>query len=57
MAFEERRAWIMALVSVVTYATYLIIVLGRLGDTSVADVGYAAPLLWPSASRSGRRSC
>ena len=46
MAFEEKRAWIMAVVSTVTYATYLIIVLGRLGDASVADVRYAALLLW-----------
>jgi hypothetical protein len=46
VAFEEKRAWIMAVVGTVTYAAYLVVVLGRLGDASVADVDYAAPLLW-----------
>jgi hypothetical protein len=46
VVYEEKRAWIMALVSVVTYAAYLVVVLGRLGDASVTDVSYASLLLW-----------
>ncbi|WP_406291593.1 hypothetical protein [Embleya sp. NBC_00896] len=46
MAFEEKRAWIMAVVTVGTYAAYLAIVLGRAGDTPLAEVSYVATLLW-----------
>ncbi|MER6002374.1 hypothetical protein ABT120_27640 [Nonomuraea angiospora] len=46
MASEERRAWIMAVVSVCAYGTYIAIILGRAGGTSIAEVPYAATLLW-----------
>lgn len=46
MAIEEKRAWIMGVVSVVAYAVYLIIVLGRAGDTSLAEVSYVSAMLW-----------
>ncbi|GAB1509537.1 hypothetical protein [Actinophytocola sp. KF-1] len=46
MALEEKRAWIMALVTACTYAVYLVIVLGRTGDAPAAEVPYAATLLW-----------
>lgn len=46
MAFEEKRAWIMVLVTVAAYGTYVAVVLGRAGDTPLADTPYAAPLLW-----------
>src|SRR5687768_9938227 len=46
MANEEKRAWIMLVVSACAYAIYLKIVLGRLGDTPVAEVPYAATMLW-----------
>ena len=46
VAYEEKRAWIMAVVSVVAYAIYVIIVLGRAGDTPLPEVPYAATLLW-----------
>ena len=46
MAFEEKRAWIMMVVSVCAYAVYLVLILGRAGDTPLAEVSYVAPLLW-----------
>ncbi|MGH3879849.1 MAG: hypothetical protein ACRDSK_22715 [Actinophytocola sp.] len=46
MAFEEKRAWIMLVTSVVGYVIYLVIVVGRLGDRPVDDVAYVGALLW-----------
>jgi len=43
---EEKRAWIMLVVSTVAYAAYVIIVLGRAEGRPLADVPYAAALLW-----------
>ncbi|GAA2615240.1 hypothetical protein GCM10010399_52720 [Dactylosporangium fulvum] len=43
---EEKRAWIMLVVSVVAYAVYLAVVLSRVGGGALADVSYAGPLLW-----------
>ncbi|WP_405427738.1 hypothetical protein [Micromonospora sp. NBC_00617] len=45
MAFEEKRAWIMALVSVAAYGAYVLVVLGRADGDPLADVPYAGPLL------------
>lgn len=46
VAYEEKRAWIMAVVSAIGTAVYLIIILGRAGSTPVADVPYVSTLLW-----------
>ncbi|MEU4574059.1 hypothetical protein ACBI99_05115 [Nonomuraea sp. ATR24] len=46
MAFEEKRAWVMIVLSVGAYAIYVAIVLGRAGDGPFADVAYAGALLW-----------
>ena len=47
MAFEEKRAWIMALVTVASYAAYLGVVLRRHeGAAPLAQTSYASPLLW-----------
>ncbi|MEG3631431.1 hypothetical protein [Streptomyces poriticola] len=47
MALEEKRAWIMMLTAVVSYAVYLAVVLGRAVDaTPLTDVSYVPPLLW-----------
>lgn len=43
---EEKRAWIIGILAVGTYAAYLAVVLGRAAGTPVADVAYASPLLW-----------
>ncbi|MGS2648861.1 hypothetical protein [Streptosporangium sp. G12] len=46
MAFEEKRAWVMIVVSIGAYTIYVAIVLSRAGDGPLADVAYAGTLLW-----------
>jgi hypothetical protein len=46
VSFEEKRAWIMVVVAVGGYAAYLIVILGRSGDTPFSEVPYVAALLW-----------
>ena len=46
MAFEEKRAWIMVVVSAAAYATYAAIIVGRVDSTRVANVPYVATMLW-----------
>lgn len=46
MAIEEKRAWIMVAVTIVSYATYLAVVLGRPGDAPLVQEPYVSPLLW-----------
>jgi hypothetical protein len=46
VALEEKRAWIMALVTAVTYVTYLVIILSRMGDGPAGETPYVAALLW-----------
>ncbi|WP_405427684.1 hypothetical protein [Streptomyces erythrochromogenes] len=50
MAVEEKRAWIMIVVTVVSYAVYLALVLGRSGDGPIAAEPYVAALLWTVGS-------
>ena len=45
MPFEEKITWVNALVAVVVPVAYFVIMLGRLGDTSAADIAYQWPLL------------
>jgi magnesium-transporting ATPase (P-type) len=46
MTYEEKRAWIMLVVSVAAYAAYAFITLGRAGPVPLAEVPYEATLLW-----------
>ncbi|WP_314245782.1 hypothetical protein [Streptomyces sp. DSM 40907] len=46
MAVEEKRAWIMIVVTVVSYGAYLAVVLGRSGSGPLTQQPYAAALLW-----------
>ncbi|MEV7603569.1 hypothetical protein AB0O91_39990 [Kitasatospora sp. NPDC089797] len=46
MAFEEKRAWILGLVSVVAYALYLTVVLDSSVEGELARTPYVATLLW-----------
>jgi hypothetical protein len=43
--FEEKITWVNAVVAVVVPVVYFVIMLGRLGDTSAADISYQWPLL------------
>ncbi|MFC6084707.1 hypothetical protein [Sphaerisporangium aureirubrum] len=46
MTLEERRAWIRLVVSVVGYAVYVVLVVGRMDGRPVGEVAYAGTLLW-----------
>jgi hypothetical protein len=46
MSFEEKNAWVMGLVAVVSYAVYVAVVFGMAGSTPLTEVPYVAPLLW-----------
>jgi hypothetical protein len=46
MSFEEKRAWIMAVVTTCAYAVYLTIILGRADNIPLTEVSYVATLLW-----------
>ncbi|HEY0497929.1 MAG TPA: hypothetical protein VGD48_19460 [Kutzneria sp.] len=48
MAYEEKRAWTMLVVSAIGYAVYAAIVLSRSGP--LAQVPYVATLLWITAA-------
>jgi len=43
---EEKRAWILGIASIASYAVYLVVVLGRAGGRPLAEVPYVAALLW-----------
>jgi hypothetical protein len=43
---EEKRAWIMLVVSVIGYAVYVSLILSRADGRALTDVPYAATLLW-----------
>jgi hypothetical protein len=45
MPFEEKITWVNAVVAVVVPVAYFVIIMGRLGDTSAADISYQWPLL------------
>ncbi|MFD5411811.1 hypothetical protein [Streptomyces nojiriensis] len=46
MAVEEKRAWIMIVVTVAAYGAYLAVILGRSGSGPLAQQPYVAALLW-----------
>jgi hypothetical protein len=50
MSYEEKGAWVYLGTSGAAYAVYLVIVLGRLASTPVAQVPYASVLLWTTVA-------
>ncbi|MBT2514874.1 hypothetical protein [Arthrobacter sp. ISL-30] len=46
MGSEERSAWIMLVVSLAAYVTYLAIILGRAAGAPLHEVPYVATMLW-----------
>ncbi|GAA2819227.1 hypothetical protein [Crossiella cryophila] len=46
MAIDEKRAWILMVVAILGYTTYLILVLGRSGPGPLAETPYVATMLW-----------
>ena len=45
MPFEEKISWVNAVVMAIVPVAYVVIMLGRLGDTPAADISYQWPLL------------
>ncbi|MET8851739.1 hypothetical protein [Amycolatopsis sp. NPDC004625] len=43
---EEKRAWILGIAALASYAVYLAVVLSRAGSRPLAEVPYAGALLW-----------
>src|SRR3954447_5448377 len=46
VSHEEKRAWILGVAAIVSYAVYLVVILGRAGERPLAEVPYVATLLW-----------
>ena len=46
MTHQEKRAWIMLVVTLLTYSTYVTIIVSRTHGRPLPDVPYAATLLW-----------
>jgi hypothetical protein len=43
---EEKRAWILGIAAIASYAVYLVLVLGRAGGRPLAEVPYVTALVW-----------
>ncbi|MFS8102275.1 hypothetical protein LFM09_34635 [Lentzea alba] len=46
MAFEEKRAWVMAIVAVIGYAVYVLVILTTADGRPLPEVPYAGAMLW-----------
>ena len=46
MSYEEKGTWVYLVTSAGAYAVYLVIILGRVQTTPIAQVPYASVLLW-----------
>ncbi|MEU0791411.1 hypothetical protein ABZ342_15190 [Amycolatopsis sp. NPDC005961] len=45
MPHEEKRAWILGICAIASYAVYVVLILGRAGGRPLAEVPYIAPML------------
>ena len=46
MSYDEKNTWIYGVVVVVSYAIYVVVILGRADGGPLVDVAYVAPMLW-----------
>src|SRR5215831_20956645 len=46
MSYEEKGTWVYLVTSAGAYAVYLVIIIGRVQSTPVAEVSYSSVLLW-----------
>ena len=46
MSYEEKSTWVMGVLAVLGYGTYLTIVLGQAGGMPLTEVDYVPALLW-----------
>src|SRR5215470_14633637 len=52
MSYEEKGTWVYLVTSAGAYVVYLVIILGRLQSTPVAEVPYGWVLLWATLASS-----
>src|SRR6478672_6295162 len=50
VSYEEKGIWVYLVTSAGAYAVYLVIIVGRLASTPVAQVPYVAVLLWTAGA-------
>jgi hypothetical protein len=46
MDTEQKSSWIQLILAIATYATYLVLLLGRAGETAIPETPYVDLLLW-----------
>jgi hypothetical protein len=46
MSYEERGQWVYIVAIVLTYCGYVAVIAGRVAQTPLAEVDFAAPMLW-----------
>lgn len=46
MSYEERGQWVYLAATTIGYAVYLVLMLGRVGTTPLAEIDYQPILLW-----------
>ncbi|MCR3749440.1 hypothetical protein [Lentzea californiensis] len=46
MAFEEKRAWALAIIAIVGYAVYVVLVLNGTAGRPLVEAPYAGAMLW-----------
>ena len=46
MTFEEKNVWVYAVVSVVAFGAYVVIILGRAEGAAITEVPYVGTMLW-----------
>lgn len=46
MSYEEKGSWVYLVVTVGTYAAYVVVILGRADGVPLADVPYRGAMLW-----------
>jgi cell division protein FtsW (lipid II flippase) len=46
MSYDEKNTWIYGTVTIVSFAIYVIVILGRADGGPLVDVAYIRPMLW-----------
>jgi len=46
MVYQERNTWATLIATIVTTTVYVVIILGRMATTPIAEIDWVTPLLW-----------
>ena len=46
MSYDEKNTWIYGVVTVISFAIYVVVILGRADGGPLVDVAYVGPMLW-----------